>query len=388
MIIQSILDTDSYKFTMQQFVLQHFPDRVVRYELIMRTPRKFSSDFYNMLLQEIREMSVLKLSSEERLFLSECGLFKRSYLEYLQSYRFDPYEVMMTHTDDNLTLCIEGHWYRTILWEVPLMSLISELYFINNPQERRNPSNISEKASLFERLDVKFTDFGTRRRYSLEEQNCVVNECIMKAPHSFQGTSNPMLAQRYHCPMKGTQAHELYMAIAAMYGYNNANVIGMDKWIETYKGNLGIALTDTFTTDVFLRDFDAKYSKIFDGVRQDSGDPIQFVNKMYLHYMHKGINPMHKTIIFSDNLNPESVQRIHKFCQGQINDSYGIGTNLTNDVGVTPLNMVIKLTALKRVDGWVPTVKLSDNPEKHTGDAHEIKMCKLILNRRYDETDH
>jgi nicotinate phosphoribosyltransferase len=158
-----------------------------------------------------------------------------------------------------------------------------------------------------------------------------------------------------------------------------ANKLGMEKWVEVYQGDLGIALTDTFTSDVFFNVFDSKYAKLFDGVRQDSGDPIIFAEKTIKHYEKLRIDPMSKTIVFSDSLDTEAVEKIHDFCKGRIRDSYGIGTNLTNDVGVKPLNMVIKLTAIKINDRWIPTVKLSDHAGKHTGAIEAVNLCKQVL---------
>jgi nicotinate phosphoribosyltransferase len=178
----------------------------------------------------------------------------------------------------------------------------------------------------------------------------------------------------------GTQAHELYMVIAALFGYRMANKITMEKWIEIFRGDLGIALSDTFTTDVFLQSFDKKFAKLFDGVRQDSGDPIEQAEKIVKHYDSLGIDPTTKTIVFSDSLNLDKVATIHEWCKGKIKDAYGIGTFLTNDVGVKPLNFVIKLTAVQGCTGeWLPTVKLSDTPGKHTGPKDEVELCKNVL---------
>ena len=156
--------------------------------------------------------------------------------------------------------------------------------------------------------------------------------------------------------------------------------MAMEAWVNVFRGDLGIALSDTFTTDVFLRQFEKKFSKLFDGVRHDSGDPIAFTDKIIAHYKSQGIDPKTKTIIFSDSLNPEVALKIKDYCRGNIRCSFGIGTNFTNDVGVKPLNMVVKMTSAKPFnDEWMPTIKLSDSPGKHTGDEKEIEICKHIL---------
>jgi nicotinate phosphoribosyltransferase len=176
---------------------------------------------------------------------------------------------------------------------------------------------------------------------------------------------------------------------AVEYGYTRANYRALDNWVEVYQGDLGIALSDTFTTEDFFRCFDKKFAKLFDGVRHDSGDPFEFADKVVAHYQKLGIDPSTKTIVFSDGLNPELAVEIYKYCKKiginpsmgipGIRTSFGIGTNFTNDVGVKALNIVIKITHVLIGDVWVDTVKLSDNPIKHTGTDKEIKLCKDTL---------
>ena len=169
---------------------------------------------------------------------------------------------------------------------------------------------------------------------------------------------------------------------AVLHGYQMANSSAQDAWAKVFHGDLGIALTDTYTTDVFLSTFDTFHAKLFDGIRQDSGDPFLFTDKIIEHYEKLHIDPYSKTIVFSDGLDVEKAVKIHQYCNGKIKDAYGIGTNLTNDVGVTPLNMVIKLTKCKSAFNkpWQNTVKLSDNRGKHTGDPKELKNCMGFFN--------
>ena len=150
--------------------------------------------------------------------------------------------------------------------------------------------------------------------------------------------------------------------------------------MDVYRGDLGIALTDTFTSRAFFDSFDKKFAKLFDGVRHDSGDPIDFASQTIAHYERLGINPLSKTIIFSDALTPEKVEHIHAFCKDRIGMAFGIGTNFTNDVGVEPMNMVIKMVEA-RPEGqqWLPVIKLSDVPDKHTGDPEMISLAKRVL---------
>jgi nicotinate phosphoribosyltransferase len=384
MIIKSILDTDLYKTTMQQAIITQFPFEVVRYELIIRTQREFPDHFAEILKQEVESMCNLKITADEILFLREtCYFLKPPYLDFLKGYQFNPDEVRIVQAGNSITLIVEGYWYRTILWEVPLMALISELFFRLTKQPALPSDKLDKinrtKAEQLERMGARFSDFGTRRRFSYDNHERVIDACMRYAPVFFSGTSNLHLAMKFNCKAIGTQAHEWYMGIAALYGYTLANKIGMEKWVDVYQGDLGVALTDTFTTDVFFSEFGTKYAKLFDGIRQDSGDPITFARKAIQHYEKLRIDPMSKMIVFSDSLNVDRVEQINKFCDGKIKATYGIGTYLTNDVGVNPLNMVIKLTAIKVGEAWVPTVKLTDDRRKYTGPMDAVLICKEIL---------
>ncbi|WP_374164734.1 hypothetical protein [Arcticibacter sp. MXS-1] len=185
---------------------------------------------------------------------------------------------------------------------------------------------------------------------------------------------------KYNTKPIGTHAHEWFMFHAAKYGFKMANSLGLEHWTNVYRGDLGIALADTYTTDIFFEQFDKKFSKLFDGVRHDSGDPLVFAQKTIDHYKKLGIDPLSKTIIFSDALNYEKVARITEFCKGKIGMSFGIGTDFTNDVGLKPLNIVIKMTeALPENHPWVPVVKLSDEKGKYTGEEKMIRLAREIL---------
>jgi nicotinate phosphoribosyltransferase len=390
-IIRSILDNDLYKLTMQQGVVEKFQRNYVKYNFINRGGTKFPDGFDVRIRQELKKMEQLQLTQDEALFLSlKCGSFlKPTYIDFLKSYRYDSSEIGITQEGGDLTLTITGYWYRTILWEVPLMALISELYFqmtgqdINDRRERE--ANNLAKGKAFYSNGMKVADFGTRRRYSYDNQVEVVKDLqsIFDNGNPFLvGTSNVKIAMDLGLTPIGTHAHEWFMFHAVEYGYTKANEQGLKNWVDVYEGDLGIALSDTFTTDVFFRDFNKKYAKLFDGVRHDSGDPFDFADKVIAHYKSLGIDPMSKTIVFSDGLNTELAVEIHKHCRGKIKCSFGIGTNFTNDVGVKALNMVIKIVQVKVGNIWVDTVKLSDNPVKHTGTPEEIAACKYQLRIR------
>ena len=388
-IIKSLLDNDLYKFSMQNAVLKLFPTAKVRYSFIVRSKVEFPEGFAEALRKQIWHMKDLRLSSiEYRFFTDKCKYIDPSYFDFLQGYFYNPSEVGIIQNGGELQLNIEGPWYRTILWETPLLALISELYFkmsrhlLPIKAFERHDSNV-EKAKFFAGHNIKVAEFGTRRRYSYENQDEVIKDFLQVTFNKWLvGTSNVHFAHKYNLTLIGTEAHEWFMFHGAKYGFQMANELALKHWADVYQGDLGTALCDTYTTDSFLRSFNKRYSKLYDGVRQDSGDPFEFMNKLIEHYKKMGIDPMSKTIVFSDSLNPDKAIELNKACNGKIKCSFGIGTNLSNDVGVTPLNMVIKMTAAKPSEDsiWIPTIKLSDHPGKHTGDSKMIEVCKYLLN--------
>lgn len=386
-IIKSIIDTDLYKFTMMQVALLLFPNLKVKYRFIDRNNIIFPKGFAQKLNEQIRMMADLKLTPDEKKFLlNKCKFLTKAYVDFLAGYSFDPLEVTATQDKEgHLIIDIEGYWYRTILWEVPLMAMISELYFKETDQEvdiyspELKKKNI-DKVRLFEKHNAYFGDMGSRRRYSLENHLNIIKTFKENANHTFVGTSNVYMAYLFDLKPIGTLAHEMVMVHAALYGYKLANKMTMDSWIKVYNGDLGTMLPDTFTAEVFFKTFDTMYAKLFDSLRHDSGDPFEFVDKVVAHYIELGIDPTEKTIIFSDGLNPKLACELKEYCVGKIKSSFGLGTNFTNDVGVKPLNMVIKISHVWVNGEWVHAVKLSDNPIKHTGDEYEVKLCKSILN--------
>ena len=393
-IINSILDTDLYKLSMQFAIMKTFPDAEVEYTFTNRNNTPFPDGFDYELRKEIDSMRNLALTQDEKKFLQEkCGHYlDRPYLDFLYGYRYDPSEVGVVLRDGELSIKIRGFWYRTVLWEVPLMALISELFFNMTGQEptsraTREKNNI-QKGLAFQTNNLILSEFGTRRRYSYEIQDEVVSD--LKSCYGsnkfLKGTSNVHLAMKHGLNPHGTHAHEFFMFMGAQYGFKMSNTMGLKHWSDVFHGELGIALSDTLTTDIFFKSFDTKYAKLFDGVRHDSGSPFEFADKTVNHYKKLGIDPNLKQIVFSDSLNTNLCIEIHNYCKGKIKSSFGVGTHLTNDVGVKPLNMVIKLTSAKILGEWVPTVKLSDNPGKHTGDKKTIELCKQILNIKEIET--
>ncbi len=383
--LSSILDNDFYKFTMQFAVSKLFPKARARYQFINRGKHQFPAGFDQLLKEAIGEMAQLKLSKAEKQFLHDkCPYIDPTYLDFLQGYRYDPDEVHIEQQGGDLRVHIEGYWYRTILWEVPIMSLICELYYEASGLSRISNEDVcaivSNKMNKYDKLQITLADFGTRRRHSYAVHDLVIRTLKNHPSKTFIGTSNVHLAMKYETTPIGTHAHEWFMFHAAKYGYKMANLLGLEHWAEVYRGDLGIALSDTYTTKVFFTQFDKKLTKLFDGVRHDSGDPLTFAQMTIDHYQQKGIDPRSKTIIFSDGLDYEKVEHIAAFCNGKIGHSFGIGTDFTNDVGLSRMNIVLKMTEAKPEDSeWTEVIKLSDEPNKHTGTQQEIAIAKEIL---------
>jgi nicotinate phosphoribosyltransferase len=384
-IIKSILDNDLYKFTQQQAVVELFQRACVTYDFINRGKTAFPDGFDLSLRQELKKMELLSLQESEADFLTKkCGGYlKPTYIDLLKSYRYDSSEIEITQNGAELRLTVSGYWYKTILWEVPLLALISELYFqkTGEPIHRREErlKNNVEKGTKFYENEVKVADFGTRRRYSYANHLEVVQDLLSVSDNRtpfMVGTSNVHIAMVTGIKPLGTHAHEWISGIAALKGYSYANKNMMDDWVKVYQGELGIALADTFGLDAFLKDFNTFYAKLFDGVRHDSGNPFEFAEKIVGHYKHLGIDPISKTIVFSDGLNVDLAIELKKHCKDiGIKCSFGIGTHFTNDVGIKALNIVIKMVTINNKH----VVKLSEVPAKHTGDLETIALAKSIV---------
>jgi nicotinate phosphoribosyltransferase len=381
----SILDNDFYKFTMQHCVVNLFPEAKARYQFINRGKHNFPAGFAEALRDAVDAMATLKLTRYEKHFLAAtCPYLHPTYLNFLQGYCYNPDEVVIEQTGSDLRIFVEGYWYRTILWEIPLLSLISELFYKLNNLQRNGDEEVAnttrEKIEKYNELEVTVAEFGTRRRHSYAVHSLVAKALKKYGGNAFVGSSNVHFAMLNSVKPIGTHAHEWFMFHAAKYGFKMANQMGLENWTNVYRGDLGIALSDTYTTKVFYRQFDKKFAKLFDGVRHDSGDAVEFARQTISHYEQLGIDPNSKTIIFSDALNYDKVARIANFCRGKIGMSFGIGTNLTNDVGLKPMNIVIKMTeAFPEGDEWTPVVKLSDERGKYTGDETMIHLAKAIL---------
>jgi nicotinate phosphoribosyltransferase len=378
-IIASLLDTDLYKVTLAQAVFHQFPSAMATYKFINRGKTPFPPGFGDLLEQHIQSLASLALSDEEyRWMQTKLYYLKATFLEWFRHYRFNPSEVTVHQSGSELSLQIHGPWYRTVFWEVPLMALISELFFRDKSPSAGWRQRIQDKASHLSQSGCRWIDFSTRRRFRWLIQDAVCN--VMREWPGFLGTSNPLLAMRHGLTPHGTYPHEAIQAMQALYGVVRCNRMWMEHWVREYRGNLGIALTDTLTTDVFLRDFDMEFAKLFDGVRQDSGDPAAIGERMVAHYTKLHIDPASKRFVPSNGLTDQDLVDITHCFQGRLQVVGGIGTHLSNDVGHKPLNMVIKMVRAQfDSQPEMEVVKLSDDPGKHTGSMGRIAQVKTEL---------
>ena len=402
-IINSLLDTDLYKLTMGQAVFHQHPDLNVTYRFKCRNKDvKFTEEMVEEIKEQARLFSRLHFRDEEIQYVGALRYMKYSYIEFLKLYHpiYEHFNITL-NKDGTIAVTIKGPWYQTIFWEVPLLSIINEVYFYYRYTDSER-DEITKQCEIM--LDKKIndlnnnvyvlgtiTDFGTRRRYSFDWMDHVIDRFSSSdlGETKFIGTSNVYFAMKYNLLPVGTNAHEWYMAAQGMknvpLAHTNAYMLG--SWVDEYHGDLGIALDDCYNTDIFMRDFDLFHSKLWDGVRNDSGDPIEWGDKWIKHFESMRIDPKTKTLLFSNSLDFELAHKIYTYFKDRAKTSFGIGTFITGvqkfiaSFGpVEPLNIVIKLS---EVNG-MPVAKLSNDITKATCDDptflnHLIQV--LSLNR-------
>ncbi|MBA7857584.1 nicotinate phosphoribosyltransferase [Enterobacter sp. RHBSTW-00901] len=368
-VLHTLLDTDAYKLHMQQAVFHHYYHVHVAAEFRCR-----GDDLLGIYADSIREqvdaMQHLTLQDDEYQWLSGLPFFKADYLNWLRDFRYKPEQVVVTNDNGKLNIRLEGPWREVIMWEVPLLAVISELaHRYRSPEMGAEQALASlenklvEFSQLTEGLDIsrfRLMDFGTRRRFSRDVQQAIV-ERLQQEPW-FVGTSNYDLARRLNLTPMGTQAHEWFQAHQQISpDLANSQRAALAAWLEEYPNQLGIALTDCITMDAFLRDFGPVFAERYQGLRHDSGDPVEWGEKAIAHYKKLGIDPMSKVLVFSDNLDLAKAVDLYRHFASRVNLSFGIGTRLTCDIPqVKPLNIVIKLVECN----GKPVAKLSDSPGK------------------------
>ncbi|XBC42113.1 MAG: nicotinate phosphoribosyltransferase [Buchnera aphidicola (Meitanaphis elongallis)] len=370
-ILKTFLDTDAYKFHMQQAVFFYYNDVTVSAEFICRGTN-FFGNYSEILINQIEMMTTnLYLTNEEYMYMSSLPFFRKEYLLWLKDFRYNASQVRVFNKNGKLCIRIHGLWKEVILWEVPLLSLISEIvhkYESPNITSQIALNYLRKKITNFykitKNLDVsklKIIDFGTRRRFSYNVHFSVIKFLKNNFPW-LVGSSNYHISKTFGIDPVGTQSHEWFQAHQQISSnLKNSQKMALRTWLLQYKKQLGIALTDCISMDSFLRDFNFNLANRYQGLRHDSGDPFVWGEKAINHYKSLGINPLKKTLLFSDNLNFKKIVRLFYYFNDKINTIFGIGTKLTCDIpNVNPLNIVIKLIECN----GKPVAKISDSLEK------------------------
>ncbi len=394
-IIQSLLDLDFYKLTMAQVAWKCFRGAPVKYSFTNRTKQVALADFIadQDLRRELESIRGLKFTAEEIAYLRESrfipkGMFSEKFLEFLEQLQLANFQ--LARDGGNFQITVSGKWPEAILWETLILSAVNELYYrglflkkgksrtiawMNEGQRRLN----SKIQMLMLKPAIQISDFGARRRFSRIWQEVVVENLAKKIPNQFLGTSNVFLAKKFGLRPIGTFAHELYMVLSRIYKSDeeirDSHNIVLQVWWQEYGEPLSIALTDTYGTDFFFRDFTPEQARAWKGLRQDSGDPFAFGEKAIVFYKKFGIDPKTKIIVFSDGLDLDTIIRLYNQFDRRIQIAFGWGTNLTNDVGERALSLVVKVSE----SCGHGTVKLSDNLAKAMGSPKDIERFKKIF---------
>jgi nicotinate phosphoribosyltransferase len=386
MIIQSLLDTDLYKFTMMQVVQHHFAEAQVEYRFKCRNTNVDLSPYVAEIEHEIRALCDLRFTRGELEYLRSWRFFKSDFVDLLGLFHLQERFVKVSRIPESprdIDITIKGPWLHTILFEVPILAIVSEIYYRNTvprPDFAEGRRRLAAKIALANAVpnaDFRIADYGTRRRFSREWHDEVVRTLKADLGAHFVGTSNVELALDHGLTPLGTMAHEYLQACQAVGPrLRDSQTFAFNMWAREYRGDLGIALSDVCGMDAFLRDFDLFFCKLFDGVRHDSGDPFEWGEKLIAHYQRMRIDPRTKTLVFSDSLNIPLAIRLYEYFRGRAQTSFGIGTNLTNDLGYEPLQIVIKMT---RCNGQ-PVAKISDEPLKSMDyDPSYVKYLREVF---------
>lgn len=373
MIINSLLDTDLYKFTMMQAVLHQFPGAQVAYKFKCRTPGVKLAPYVDEIRAEIQSLCKLQFTEQELSVVRAMRFIKSDFVDFLGLFKLNEKYITVTALPSGeIDIQIKGPWLHTILFEIPVLSIVNEVYFRQTqPQPdfeegRRRLTIKIEQLNAADLSDLKIADYGTRRRFSKAWQQEVLQTLVSGLgtlpAGRFTGTSNVLFASSMGLTPLGTMAHEYLQACQALGPrLRDSQVFGFETWAREYRGDLGIALSDVYGVEPFLRDFDMYFCKLFDGARHDSGDPFTWGERMIEHYKNNRVDPLTKTLIFSDGLTVPRTIELYKRFHGRCQLAFGIGTNLTNDLGYEPLQIVIKMVECN----GQPVAKLSDTPSKN-----------------------
>lgn len=394
-IINHFTDDDLYKFTMCCAVIDNYPRTMVKYQFNDRDNRIYPDGFAEELRRQIKFLENLRITQEEIQFMRKrCSFIPNWFYSFLKGFRYDSSWVEIEQDEEgHLSIRFEGAWSNTILLEVKVLAIVSELYYIMSGEDRKfDYKDYYDKASVKGKRLIEggcvFSDFGTRRRASFRAQDIAIKAMTdiastLEGPGRFIGTSNVYFAMKYDLTPIGTMAHELICAIAGMYGPTMANHKAMSVWSKTYRGALGTFLYDTYGWQIFSLNFSEDYANMFKGLRVDSGDNYEQLNLIVEKYRSLNIDPCTKQVVFSNGLNVDEALKIQEYAKGKCIPSYGIGTHFTNDFpGVRPMNIVIKLLAVKITESWpfyCETCKLSEDKGKYTGNKKVVDRFREIL---------
>lgn len=400
-IINHFTDNDLYTFTVCNYILRTYPNAEVEYTFFDRNNTVYPKEIVDILNAQLGMMKNIKITDKEIEFMKKkCYYLPEWLYTFLKGYEFDPSEISIRlDNEGHLKIDIQGKWWRTIFWDIPILSMISQImHVLNGNVELLDPEmeydRAYDKMSLLLENGLVVSDMGTRRRLSFNHQDNVIKafkSCAMNlkgcSSGKFVGTSNVYLAMKYDLTPIGTMSHQIISFEENVSGVHECNFEVMRKWSECYQGNLGIYLYDAFGDKVFFDNINSKYAKLFDGLRVDSGDNLEQLRKIMLMYCKFKIDPSEKQIIFSNALNGETAINIHKEVDGCMMDSYGIGTWFTSNFSKTrrvpalpikAMNIVIKLTKMRYNYNreWLDCVKLSCDKGKTLGNS---KKCEYLL---------
>ncbi|WP_293760310.1 nicotinate phosphoribosyltransferase [uncultured Aquitalea sp.] len=374
-LIHSLLDTDLYKFTMLQAILHQFPAAHGQYRFKCRNATSYPlAQLKQELEAQLDFLCQLHFTQPELAYLRSLRFIKSDFVDYLELFHLQRRFIEVTADDEGLDIRIEGPLVQAMFFEIFVLAIVNELYFrrLDNAEvrvegQRRLDAKIAtlqrfaEEEAGGQRFPLLIADFGTRRRYSREWQQHVIETLNRQLPTIFRGTSNVWLAHKLGITPIGTMAHEFFQAFQALgVRLRDFQTAALESWVQEYRGDLGIALTDVVNMDAFLADFDLYFAKLFDGLRHDSGDPYLWGDKAIQHYRRLRIDPASKMLTFSDGLSVDSALALHRHFSPQIQVSFGIGTHFTNDMGLEPLQIVLKLVSCN----GQPVAKLSDSAGK------------------------
>jgi nicotinate phosphoribosyltransferase len=375
MIITSLLDTDLYKFTMMQVVLHHFPGAQVEYRFKCRNAGVDLTPYVEEIREQIEALCTLRFADEELAYLRGLRFIKSDFVDFLGLFQLNTKYIQVEPAQagpGEIGIVIKGPWLHTILFEIPVLAIVNEVYF---RRTQRGTDFEAGRRRLLDKIalvrddprlaELRIADYGTRRRFSKRWQDEVLLTLKNELDVHLAGTSNVMFAVKHGLIPLGTMAHEYLQACQALGPrLRDSQIFGFEMWAKEYRGDLGIALSDVYGMDAFLRDFDMYFCKLFDGARHDSGDPMHWGERLIAHYEKNRVDPRTKTLVFSDSLTIPKVIDLYRRFSGRARLAFGVGTNLTNDLGYTPLQIVIKMV---RCNGQ-PVAKLSDSPEKNMCD--------------------